>query len=350
VSKWLSAAGRFLRWRDWAPGKIPVLCTVVFYIGLVDYRDSLAFTFDAALFIAFAAVHSALGYVVNNWGDRKLDALHDKPNAFADLTRAQGVAALTVLLLLALLSGLPFVRRPMVLPLWAGWALFALAYSLPPLRLKERGAWGLGVSFVAQWSLPVLLAFAALERFWGWDMIAFTVAATVSGATLEIAHQRWDRARDVGTQTGTWGARTPASGLDRLYAVALFLDKAACGAILATMTINLAPIALGTRSLSPGLPLLPLYVLLLIGAICETIRASRQGVLLDPYYSRRRSFAKLLHETMPNLIVPVYLMVLATAYQPLNGLFLLGFLLWRLVLGQADWRWPLRALRARLSR
>lgn len=348
--KFLNHIADFIRWRDWGPGKIPILCVVLFYVGLANHRVSALFVLDFVLFIVYAVLHSALGYVTNNWGDRELDALHGKPNAFASLTRAQGIIALVALLLLALLSGLPFVRRPMVLPLWIGWAFFALAYSLKPLRLKERGAWGLTFSFVAQWSLPILLIFAALNRFGGWDMIVFAVAVTISGATLEIAHQRWDRARDLSTQTGTMGTRTPAAKLDRLFAAALVLDKIAVGAILVTVTVELAPVAVGTWSLSPGLPLLGIYVVLLAAAPYETIRPSQRGELLDPYYSSQRSAAKLLHETLPNLVVPTYLMALATVYQPINGLLLLAFLCWRLVLGQADWRWPLRKLQTWLAR
>jgi len=336
---------KFVRWRDWGPGKIPVLCTILFYAGLANRQVSTPFVLDFCLFVAYAALHSALGYVVNDWGDRELDALHGKPNAFASLTRGQGIRALTVLFFLALLSGLPFARRPMVLPLWAGWMFFALAYSLRPLRLKERGAWGLGFSFVAQWSLPVLLAFAALDRFGGWDMIVFAVAVTISGATLEIAHQRWDRECDLSTQTGTLGVRISQARIDRLFAAALVLDKIALGATLVTVTMGLAPVAVGAWSLPPGLALLGMYTILFAVALYETSQASRRGELLDPYYSSRHSAAKLLHETMPNLVIPAYLMVLATVYQPINGLLLLAFLFWRLVLGQADWRWPLRVVR-----
>lgn len=345
MPRFLNDVADFIRLRDWGPGKIPVLCTVSFYVGLANRQVSTAFTFDFALFIIFAMLHSALGYVANDWGDRELDALHGKPNTFASLSRTEGILSLGALLVLALLSGLPFVRRPMVLPLWVGWAFFALSYSLRPLRLKERGAWGLTVSSLAQWSLPILLTFAALNRFGGWDMLVFVVAVTISGATLEIAHQRWDRARDLSTQTGTLGTRTAVARLDRLYTAAIFLDKIAIGAILVAVTAEIAPVMVGPWSLSPGLPLLGTYVILFVVAMYETSLASQQGELLDPYYSSHRSAAKLLHETLPNLVIPAYLMLLAAIYQPINGLLLLAFLFWRLVLGQADWRWPLRAAR-----
>jgi 4-hydroxybenzoate polyprenyltransferase len=343
-------ASNFIRWRDWGPGKIPVFCTLLAYIALANHNFAMGFLIYFVLFMLFAVIHSALGYVLNDWGDREIDRLHGKPNAFENLSHFQGIAALAILFIMALLSGLPFVRRPFVLPLWLGWAFFALAYSLKPLRLKERGIWGLGFSSVAQWTLPIILTFAAMERFGKWDMIVFAIANTISGATLEVAHQRYDRAYDLSTQTNTFGMRTDPAKLNRLYVVALFLDKIALGVVLITIFVGIAPLTQGTGVIRLGVPLLAIYLALLAIALFENIRASTKGEFLDPYYSNKHSANKLLHETMPNLALPGYLLLLVTIFQPVNGILLLAFLCWRLMLGQADWQWPLRALQAWLSK
>ncbi len=123
----------------------------------------------------------------------------------------------------------------------------------------------------------------------------------------------------------------------------------ALGAILLVITLTLAPLSLGPWSLSPGLPLLGIYALLLAISLRESVQARRRGQLQDPYYDPHRSAAKLLHETLPNLLAPAYLLALATTYHPINGLLLLAFLFWRLVLGSADWRWPLHAARQWLN-
>lgn len=335
----------FTRWSDWGPGKIPVLCMIAYYIGLTYGDLSTAFAIDVVLFVIYASLHSALGYVINNWGDRELDARHGKYNAFNQMTNVQGIAALGTLLFLAFLSGLPFVGRPWVLPLWIGWAFVAFSYSLKPLRLKERGTWGIAFAFLSQWFFSVALVFAAFNHFGGWDMIIFVVATTIGGATLIIGHQRWDRARDLSTGTGTLATRKSASQIDKMYAIVLGLDKIAVGAVIIQIAVGLtASIYDGSNMLA--IPLVVMYGLLLAFSLYETYRASRQNVVLDSFYSKNfsRTASKLLHETLLNLIVPTYLILMATLYEPINGVILLLFLFWRLVLGQANWMWPLKAL------
>jgi 4-hydroxybenzoate polyprenyltransferase len=335
----LQALGRLTRFSDWGPGKVPVLCAVLAYIGLANGAPSARFCVDFALFALFASLHSALGYVANDWGDREIDLAQGKQNALASLPRPRGFAFLAGLCGAALLSGLPFVSRPHLTWLWGAWLFFALGYSLPPVRLKERGRWGLAAAAVAQWTLPVMLAFVALGRTGTADVVVFMAAATVSGATLELAHQRWDRARDRETQTGTFGASTARPALDRLYGAALLCDKLIIGAVTITIAVGIAPLFHAANPLLPGLPLLGIYGVFLAASLRETIASStRDGRLLDPYYGGGRTWSKLLHETFSNLILPAYLLLLVTIAYPAGVVLLAAFLFWRLVLGGADWR------------
>jgi 4-hydroxybenzoate polyprenyltransferase len=350
IAKTLAKIGYLVRWSDWGPGKIPVLCTVLGYIAIA-YRDlSLQYLSKFTLFIVYASIHSALGYVANDWGDREIDKLHGKRNAFHAMSHRGGVVFVTVFCLLAFGSGLPFIHQPLFLWLWAGWAFFALAYSLRPIRLKERGRWGLAVSALAQWTLPVMLAFAAMGRFGKWDMLIFVLAGTVSGATLEVAHQRWDRARDQQTTTMTFGASTEMSRLDRLYSGALVLDKIAIGAVIVMVYYGVSHQFSGMGSLTLGLPLLLAYTVLLVVAVHETLKRRAGGGPSDPYYSTVRNGNKLLHEIVPNFLTPAYVLMVMTILWPINGIMLAAFLYWRITLGRADWRWPFRVSWSLLSK
>lgn len=338
--------GRFVRWRDWGPGKIPVFCTILSYICLTDRQFTITFTVQFVIFIAFASIHSALGYVVNDWGDRAIDRLHGKENAFEGLSTPKGLSFLFGLFFLGLCSGLPFVEKPYFALLWAAWAFFALTYSLKPIRLKERGGFGLAVSACAQWTLPVLITFAAVGNFGNMDMIVFMVASTVSGATLEIAHQRWDSVRDRKTKTKTFGARSKTQLLYRIYLIALTLDKLAIGVVIITVCLGISRLFPKLNGVIPGLPLLSIYCVLLITALCEVKKALLNRQIVDPYYLPEKNANKMLHETTLNLVTPVYLLFLMSIFQPANIFLLLGFLYWRLVMARADWKWPLKVFNA----
>lgn len=342
----------FIRWRDWGPGKIPVFCTLLAYIALANQDFSTAFLIRFIIFIFFAISQSALGYVVNDWGDRQIDRIHGKNNAFDNLSVFKGRLCLGALASLAIVSGLPFMHRPVFLPLWMGWIFFTCAYSLKPLRLKERGAWGLGISSLAQWTLPVFIAFSAMGRFGRLDMLIFAIASTISGATLEIAHQRYDRARDTSTQTNTFGARTSAKKLDRIYSFALIFDKLAIGAVVMTIVKGMHSVpgknSLFIFALSFLYP--AIYLCLLVVAAFEVITATSNGHLLDPYYSTGHSSNKLLHETLPNLIIPGSLLLAMTIANPFTAILLFTFLYWRIILGKADWRWPFLSIKKYLLR
>jgi hypothetical protein len=131
--------------------------------------------------------------------------------------------------------------------------------------------------------------------------------------------------------------------MDTLYRVALFVDKLAVGLVCLVAWLNLGEWQIFGMRFPAGLPLFLLYLLFLVLALIEMVRGE-PGVVVEPYYTPGHSATKLLHETLPNLGIPAYLLFLAC----LQNVFMWGllalFLFWRLVLGQADWLWPLRAL------
>ncbi len=59
-----------------------------------------------------------------------------------------------------------------------------------PLRLKEHAPWRQGVEILAQWVLPVCLAFAGFGYFGGWDMILYALVLAAAGTSLDWSHVR----------------------------------------------------------------------------------------------------------------------------------------------------------------
>ena len=340
---------QFVRWRDWGPGKLTILWSLCLYIAIAYELNFSSFILTSVIFLIFAATQSALGYVLNEWGDRELDRRQFKHNSFTGKSSLECMLALTLILVAAAISGLPLALRPGFGMLWLAWAASAAAYSLEPFRLKTRGLVGLPVSFVAQWFLPVLITFAAFGVGGGRDMWLLALALTISGATLEIGHQRFDRMRDMLTRAATFAAGMQDVAIDRLYAAALLLDKFSIGLVVALVVTRLASLP-ARGALFLAILLGSGYILLLFFTLGASIRALRGGDLEDPYYSREPIIARLLHETLLNFGVPLVLGIAAALNDPYYAILLGVFLVWRVGLSRADWLWPLRAVRVKMNK
>jgi 4-hydroxybenzoate polyprenyltransferase len=321
---------RYLRWSDWALSRIPLLCMVGSYLALVHGRQSMKSLADFLLFtFVFASSNSAFGFLINDLGDRELDRRHAKRNTFLEIGTTKAGYLLAAVIALMVLSGLPFLGRPYFASLWALWWLAAIAYSLPPLRLKERGAVGIAATSVAGWTLPVAIAFAALEAGTAWELWMFLLATTVSGATLELAHQRHDLPNDANTKTGTLAVNLGQRKIDKIYLWALWADRIAVGIVLFMVIFRSQDFELkvnGPAVLAASL--IFIYVAALLNMSGRLIK----GDEVDPYYGQRTTSDRILHDIMPNFLIPAFLLTQLTLQSPIWSTALLVFLFWRLLL------------------
>jgi len=343
---------QFIRWRDWGPGKITVLISLSLYIAVAYEIPFVDFLPAFVVFLFYAAMQSALGYVLNDWGDRELDRKQFKHNTFNGMSRMENILALTLIVVIAIISGLPLIARPGFVLLWLAWIVAATTYSLKPLRLKTRNLAGLVVSFVAQWFLPVLITFAAFQVAGRLDMWLFAIALTISGATLELGHQRWDRERDKQTRAETFAVGISSEHVDRLYAFMLVLDKVAIGLVVATVVSMLSNMET-QWAFGLAVVLVGAYVVLMLATLRITLEPFSGGTIDDPYFSTRMgtpSLSRLLHETLLNFVVPVTLGIAATIVAPFYAIILALFLVWRVVMGGADMFGPLREIKLRPSK
>jgi len=321
---------RYVRWPDWALSRIPMLCVVGSYLALVhghmsgkSLRDFLVFTF------VFASANSAFGFLINDLGDRELDRRHGKRNTFLELGTTKALGLIAGVIALMVLSGLPFLDRPRFASLWALWGLTAIAYSLPPFRLKERGAAGIAVSSVAQWTLPVLIAFAALHTGTARELWMFLLATTISGGTLELAHQRHDLPNDAITQTPTLAVNLGQKKIDRIYPWALWADRIAVGVVLIVVVLQSQSFELNVNG--PAV-LAGSLIFIYIAALLNLSVHLAKGHEIDPYYGPKTMSNRILHDMMPNLLIPAFLLAQLALQSPIWSTALLVFLIWRLLL------------------
>ncbi len=284
---------------------------------------SPAFLGRVGLFFLFSSLMTAYGYLVNDLADVELDRRHGKSNAFAGMPKGRAVFVLLSLLGLGALAAWPFLRRPVFAALWALWLGLATFYSLPPLRLKERGLAGLCATVLAQQTLPLLLLLAAFDTPWSPLGLAFGVFATLRGLSSDLGHQVRDYTNDARTETHTFAVHLGYAQSTRLYALSLEAERLALGGALLAVGFLLPEYALFTIALGA------VYFLLL----AATLGRSLHDDLLpanDPYneerQKRRRDALHLIHHTFPSVVLPLTLGLLATWEYPLMAVFPLALL------------------------
>lgn len=333
---------RLIRWGDWAFEKILPLFLTAFYISLAYSEFGTRFVCDFFFLLIFATLSAAYGFLVNDLGDYGADLQQGKPNAFAQLDRQSAPFILGGVLALATLVNLRFWQRPWFLILWILWLLDATFYSLPPLRFKERGVFGLWAPALAQFILPTLIFFAALGHFGGMDMWAFAIYVGAKGMSIALSQQLADLANDVQTHTATYAVRRGRSRTERFYTVVLLAEPVLMAVLLAVMTAHLPALAV------PGLQwyvnlAVPLWVGYVTLGILALLRWRTTGRFTDPYSGKGKDIFNIWYALFPCGGMPLYLVVVMTFISPSNWPILLLLILW---LNPTPRRlaWPLRAL------
>ena len=203
---------RLARWPDWSTSKLP-------YIGAVTLLLASPQTSAVRVLGILGTVlfWAAFGYGINEVADRDCDLRAGKSNRAAHLTTLRLVLFLTLTASAA--SGLSLLWAPdHAAPVFVVVGLLlAVAYSLPPLRLKERGVFGLLAGSASQWVLPVLAVAAAEPRGWSrpaaWCLAFLGLAI---GTRWMAIHQLQDAVADHRA-----GVRTYASRGGRVWPVLL---------------------------------------------------------------------------------------------------------------------------------
>lgn len=194
---------RLVRGSNWWLYKIPPLLAMGYAVLLLQAPPpGKAFGGLLGVLMSLFSV-AAFGYVVNDIFDIEEDRRAGKPNVMARLAGGQRFGLCT------LFAGLGFAPWLLVdfgpaaaLILALNYAL-PLAYSIPPVRLKERDAWGVVADASGVHAVPTLFVVAALtnlaatSREMGLRLaITATTWALLVGLRGILIHQLWDHERD----------------------------------------------------------------------------------------------------------------------------------------------------------
>jgi 4-hydroxybenzoate polyprenyltransferase len=349
----MSRTVELLSWRHWGIiryNSIVQNIALAFYVALVQRWFALDFLQDVGLFLLFSLAGTAYGYLVNDWADVDLDQRTGKRNVFSGVGRGKAAPVVVAALALVVLLGLPFIWRPGFLSLWVAWGLIATFYSLPPVRLKERGVLGLVATIAAQQPLPAAMAFAVLGRLYTWKVLVFIAYITLRGICSDVGHQMRDRERDEASGAATFAVRLGHAAIARIYGLSLELEALLLGAVLVVLMLGVPSVNLGDWSVAPAWPLLIVYLVLLLFTLGRAWVRLERGEWVDPYDESPegppRDLLHLIHHPFPTVILPLYLAVWLTVYYWPNIVFVVGLVLLYRLYDPGRWArvWPVRAL------
>ncbi len=298
---------RYLGWRNWAVfyyNSILENVFIFFIIALARQDFSDTFLLQMLAFILFSLFSTTYGYLINDFADRKLDALHGKPNTFHGDGNLKALVVVAVVLLVSVVCALPFVQKPWFSELWALWFFMATFYSLPPFRFKEKGRIGLVLVVFAQRVIPALILFAAFEFHQPLLLIALLNFVLVKGFNSDIHHQLEDYENDRRTGTRTSAVELGKERLERLFRFALYYERVALFLVLLLLgqwTVNFL-------NWHPVLSFLPLgtYSTVLFAAGFREMRRGSRVQHINPFKYAEKDIFQFLHLAFPHVVLPLY--------------------------------------------
>ena len=247
--------GPAIRWESWVSCKLALLIACLCHALLAQATlHGAAVGEAAALFLTFCLI-AAFGYAANSYSDVAEDDRAGKSNPFSTLPARR---ALLFVALIGIAAAAACAALSIYYWRFAITALLALgfglagAYSLHPIRLKERGVLGVIASTLAQHTVPAVTIFTAANA-WGAISICLTVMTSFIGLRYILVHQVWDEHADRRSQVETVATRYGGAVVTRTITRVLFpLEIASLIACVATMAMSypLILIAAGWYALS----------------------------------------------------------------------------------------------------
>lgn len=206
--KMLSEAGRLFRVEEWYDSKVPMLILPALYsVAVIRGGEVQGYLKYMLLLLCFDSIFLAFGYLVNDYADIDVDKKAGKKKVMHHLPGQ-------IPLLLVIASGaagclevLFISHSPLVIVALSVIYFFGASYSMPPLRFKERGIWGLLVSSSAQRCFPLLLLPVLLEIPVDRSYVLWMILSFFVGIRYILVHQYIDGENDKKSGVDTFALR-----------------------------------------------------------------------------------------------------------------------------------------------
>lgn len=230
-----------IRAREWWSFKgAPVLGTAYATTMILNTPLTLIWTFP--LFLLIAVVGSYVN-LLNDFCDQEEDRISGKTNRMLGRSSLFKVIALVACIVPGLLAAGLLIQMPIALGIYLGiWVVFT-AYSVPPVRLKQRGFWGVLADAFGAHVLPQLFAVTFIIYATGkttptlW-VLFISIWALASGLRGILWHQLIDFENDSTAQVNTFAVASSPITLELLGKWVVFPVEIATFAVLLILANN----------------------------------------------------------------------------------------------------------------
>jgi len=304
---------KYLGWRNWAVinyNSIFENLFIIYYIALRCEDFSNLYILDILVFLLFSIFSTTYGYLINDFADVKLDKTHGKSNTFSEDSKIKSISVIILFLILSIISGYNFVGNNTFLILWITWILLSTFYSLPPVRLKEKGVTGLVFVVFAQRLLPILLVFSAFSFTLFTEIILLSTYVFLRGLSSDINHQLNDIKYDTQTNTKTFAVKIGKKRVESIFRFCLELEK-----VLLFLILNYFLYVLVDLPYIPYIFLLGVIIIYDTMYITSIYKVSKTNDLdINPFKPSGSNIFQFLHHSYPSVILALTLNLVLIYY------------------------------------
>ena len=200
------------RWNEWATSKIPLFFACIFYAALSRPAVEPAVLLEMIGLLIILCLLAAFGYSLNAIVDRTKDRDGGKRDKLGEIPEHRVLVSFGLIVIASFIVPLLIYsdRPDALLVLGIAYAL-GFAYSVAPIRLKERGIAGIICAALAQRTIPIMFTFVAMT-FWDWTATWFCALGALVGLRYIVVHQILDEQVDLKTGVQTSGTTIGPNG------------------------------------------------------------------------------------------------------------------------------------------
>jgi hypothetical protein len=234
---------KFTRHSEWWEYKlVPLLAISYSTMQVAHYPlDRIIFKLIFSLIaIIIGAVYVS---VINDLTDIEEDLIAGKTNRLSSLKMLNRIIIVVACIAAGVACGFfIYPDRWSLFFYFMAWVVFSL-YSIPPIRLKKRGVWGLLCDAMGAHLFPTLFLVATLTQYSDSTVSAFWYAAVgvwslAYGLRGILWHQFYDRSNDIKSGTSTFASRISPQAF-RLPELIIFTVEIAAFLVIFVDTLNI---------------------------------------------------------------------------------------------------------------